>query len=327
MFEEEEKNEKITENNPDKSTIIQINDDVEKNERNNNDNIIDENNYEEKNITNNNAIINKSHHSKKISLDNINRISNSIFTISIPTNRGKQIGTCFFMCINDKKYLITSSHIIPCKTIKPIQLINNNGKKFYISYDFDKRVIKYFPKPFDILAIDILEKDKLNNITYLEYVYDDMNNYINKEICVLHHPEGKKLHLSCGTINKIDETIYEFEHNLDTDYGSSGSPVILIENCKVIGIHKKRIKESDNKKGTFIFKLIEKINGKPNISPNFMNLNKLNYVNEINDNSNNQSIGNNLLILKYSSNIEDPIMLFSLHFFKRFFNRHKNKLN
>ena len=160
------------------------------------------------------------------------------------------------MSIMEKKYLITNSHIIPAQCFKEkkiINLINNDGKTFSIKLNHKERIIKYIEKPFDITAVEILEKDKINDITYLDYEYDDMNKYIKKEVFTLQHPEGKGLHCSGGTIINIDENICEFEHTLDTDYGSSGSPIILIENNKVIGIHKKRIKESDNKIGTFTF--------------------------------------------------------------------------
>ena len=105
---------------------------------------------------------------------------------------------------------------------------------------------------------------------------------------------------------------------MDTNDGSSGSPVILIENCKVIGIHKKKIEESDNKKGTFISKLIEKSNE----SPKIINLKIINDVNEINENSPKDCEEKNILILKYNLDIEDPIMLFS----KNFFYKNKDKL-
>ena len=211
------------------------------------------------------------------------------------------------------------------KAKKIVELINNNGDKFTIKLDKKERIIICISKPYDITAVEILEKDKINNIKYLDYIYDDdMNKYINKEVFILQHPEGKELHLSSGIIKNIDKKIYEFEHTLDTEYGSSGSPVLLNENCKVIGIHKKRIRESDDKKGTFIFILIEKIIEKYNQSPYLFNSNEINDVNEITDNNNNDNelAENNLLILKYNLYIEDPVMLFS----KRFFYRNKDKI-
>ena len=71
----------------------------------------------------------------------------------------------------------------------------------------------------------------------------------------MQHPQGKSTHAASGKILKITNTI-EFNHNADTDYASSGSPVILFSNNKVIGIHKKRGSGNYNE-GTFIGELIE----------------------------------------------------------------------
>jgi V8-like Glu-specific endopeptidase len=81
------------------------------------------------------------------------------------------------------------------------------------------------------------------------------NQYVGKDIYILQHPQGKSTHVASGKILKITNTI-EFNHNADTDYGSSGSPVILFSNNKVIGIHKKRGSGNYNE-GTFIGELIE----------------------------------------------------------------------
>ena len=43
-------------------------------------------------------------------------------------------------------------------------------------------------------------------------------------------------HIPSGLINVIKN--FEFEHSLDTREGSSGSPVCLVDNQLVIGIHK-----------------------------------------------------------------------------------------
>ena len=89
MFEEGEKYEKKDENKFGNSSIIQIKNDTEKKEQNISNN---KNNkiLKKKDISNcNDHKIDKSHHSKKISLNEINRISNSIGKISIPTSEGK----------------------------------------------------------------------------------------------------------------------------------------------------------------------------------------------------------------------------------------------
>ncbi len=228
------------------------------------------------------------------------------------------------MCIKDKKYLITDRDVIPKKLIrakKEIEIIDNFGEKFCIELERKQRIIKYIQQPFDFLVIEILEEDKINNLQFLDYDYDDyMDIYINKGIYILHCPEDEEIHISSGIIMNIDKKKYEFEYNLDTNYDSSGFSIFLNENEKVIGIlYKKKIKKVKIKKGIFIFRLMDVI-CKSYISQCLMDLNKINNENEINDNNKEEFEENNILILKYNVN-EDPIVLFSEHFFKNTFNR------
>ena len=55
-------------------------------------------------------------------------------------------------------------------------------------------------------------------------------------------------------MNIIDD--YEFKHNIPTDSGSSGCPIILLNNninlCQVIGIHKEADLRKNVNCGTFI---------------------------------------------------------------------------
>ena len=56
-----------------------------------------------------------------------------------------------------------------------------------------------------------------------------------KFIYILNHPKGEKCHISYGSISRmLDDQIY---HTCNTDYGSSGSPILSLNSCKVIGIH------------------------------------------------------------------------------------------
>ena len=114
MFEEEEKYEINYESNYDNSKIIQSCSDKEKKQQNSNEDIINENNEETYNNNENPDIetISKSHHSKKVSLDIINRISNSICKLSISSEGKTIMGTCFFMYIMNKKFLITNNHVL-----------------------------------------------------------------------------------------------------------------------------------------------------------------------------------------------------------------------
>ena len=70
-------------------------------------------------------------------INDIIRVSNSIGSISMLTDKVRNEGSCFFMRIMNKKYLITNGHIIP-KKIKEKEIIeftNNIGEKYYITLD------------------------------------------------------------------------------------------------------------------------------------------------------------------------------------------------
>ena len=132
---------------------------------------------------------NEVHHAKKVSVDDMNKISESICKIEIP---GISIATCFFIIVMDKnknehKFLITNYHVLSLEFInqkKTINVINNNGKKYSINLNKKERLIITLNKPWDITSVEILEKDKINEIKYLECDSNCMDNQ-NKEIFIL----------------------------------------------------------------------------------------------------------------------------------------------
>ena len=79
---------------------------------------------------------------------------------------------------------------------------------------------------------------------------DFFNELKNKEITILQYPLGQKLSFSNGIITEIN--IYEFTHKASTQEGSSGSPIFLKDNLKVIGIHKQGNKFVFENYGDFI---------------------------------------------------------------------------
>ena len=74
---------------------------------------------------------------------------------------------------------------------------------------------------------------------------DEFDELINKDVVILQYPGGKP-GVSSGKIKKIDN--YEFTHLACTEVGSSGSPIFLENNTKVIGIHKSGKKEIEKDK-------------------------------------------------------------------------------
>ena len=61
------------------------------------------------------------------------------------------------------------------------------------------------------------------------------NIYMNNSIYILNYPEGKDLVLSIGQPPIIFEN--KIHHKCQTNEGSSGSPILLSNNQKVIGVN------------------------------------------------------------------------------------------
>ena len=181
-------------------------------------------------------------------------------------NLDNEQGTGFFCKIpfpnevNMLPVLITNNHVIND------QLLNKKDAKIsiYIEDQNSRKIdlnnrMKYTNEEFDITIIEIKDKDDINN--FLELDDDLIDNIINNEdkndkykketIYIIQYPEGK-LSVSYGILNNIyEDKKYNFTHKCSTKFGSSGSPILNINNNKVIGVHKEGIINSYNK-GTFL---------------------------------------------------------------------------
>ena len=63
-----------------------------------------------------------------------------------------------------------------------------------------------------------------------------------------------------NNVKGIEKNGFEFRHDAATDEGSSGSPILLKNNLKVIGIHRGGVEEEKVNYGTFLFDIIQKLN-------------------------------------------------------------------
>jgi len=205
--------------------------------------------------------------------DDTDKIRMSICKIKSNNESKQGFGTGFFINYKSYKYLLTNYHVISEKSKKvDIEIWD----KSWINLNLNNRYIIYLPKPKDITIIRI----KIGEIDKIKYLTFDLNfshgytDYKYEEALAIGYPKGEKLASGNGTIGEIIND-YEFFHNIPTDHGSSGSPIILCNNLKVIGIHK----ESDNKKklnvGTFIGEAIKEID-KNKLNTLFIKDSKLN---------------------------------------------------
>ena len=182
---------------------------------------------------------------------------NSIVKIEINEKKG----TGFFMKAyvkgNKMDLFLTCNHVMTIKDIVENDAFsisygkfNKEKKKIYLN---NKRFMRTFESPIDITVIEIIKND---NIPEDKFLFPDLNykygylSYKNKKFYLAGYPNSSERAISSGTIKKISD--YEFTHSLDARNGSSGSPICLIENNRIIGIHKGGDKKKPINYGTFI---------------------------------------------------------------------------
>lgn len=118
-------------------------------------------------------------------------------------------------------------------------------------------------KFYEDLDITIIEMDNSNNIindiNFLDYdsnYSSGYNQYLNRDVFILQYSKNG-VEIANGKINEILQENNSFKYNLETE---PGSPIILINNLKVIGIHTKSEDDLPINYGSFIGQIIEKIN-------------------------------------------------------------------
>ena len=231
----------------------------------------------------------------------LNQMKNCVCKIKIK----KLNATGFFCKIPDinMNYLMTNYHVINEDFInenKEINVLLNDNKEA-LKIDLTIKREKYFNKEYDISLIEIKDKDKIKD--YLELDDDILKDnekiyYEEKSIYILHYLLGKNICVSYGILNRLNN--YDIIHSCSTDNGSSGSPILNLENNKVIGIHKQGSTYFDYNKGTLLKYPLNDIIKK--YSKNYPNKNN----NIINENTNNNIINedkNNIIINENTNNI------------------------
>ena len=140
--------------------------------------------------------------------------------------------------------LVTNLHVLNKNDIEKNKIIevtlNDDSKKKTIK--IEKSRIIFCDENLDVTFIQIKpEKDNIKH--FLEISEDIIKNdknileskYRKKSIYIIHYPKGKNIKVSYGLINKVLDN--NITHYCITDNGSSGSPVLSLDNFKIIGIH------------------------------------------------------------------------------------------
>ena len=180
-------------------------------------------------------------------------------------------GTGFFCSIpfpdkyNLLPVLITNNHLVDKNDIiegNTIDLTLNNDKiPFKIKIDNSRKV--YTNKKYDITFIEIKTSDGFDLNSFLDIDERILKNHSNKifkklSAYLIFYPSGKEVEYSTGLIKRISED-NNIEHTCSIKPGSSGSPILNLNNNKVIGVHKGAATNNKNwNLGTFIKEPINK---------------------------------------------------------------------
>ena len=189
---------------------------------------------------------------------------NAICKIKILNN---SYGTGFFCKIPYKddehilKVLITNNHVINenyLRTKRNIELIVNNRN---LILPLSRLRKMWTNRDIDYTIIEILSSDNINNFLVIDekinQKYFKNIEYKNASIILPTFMQNGEIETDKGNIIEIVQ--FNFYHNCNTEKGSSGGPIILIDNYSVIGMHKGCHKDNKKNIGIFIKNLINDI--------------------------------------------------------------------
>jgi len=154
--------------------------------------------------------------------------------------KGKKLNvmiTCYH-CLS-KDYLMQNNQILLKLDHDICRIDINDDRKIYSNKEYDISIIEINPskdKIYDFLEID-------ENIFEIKEYY-----YYYKDIYILQYCKintGFKKYVSYGKMRNFDEEKNMWIYLCSTGNGASGSPILNIENNKLLGIHKEGSTKSD----------------------------------------------------------------------------------
>ena len=259
----------------------------------------------------------------------LTKIQKCICKITIESKYGVRSATGFFMKVNNSsRYLVSCYHAIgdAIKNNKEIELKIRNEDR--ITLACNGRFTKAFKDPLDIAVVEIKDSDSISNtIDFLDYDMNYMKGYsIYQNVDVFMVFFGSdKIRFSVGKIKEIKEN--EFGHDISSEGGSSGCPIILTSNNQVIGIHIGCDVSKKLNIGNFIGQIIKAINIPNQINSNVQNKDK----NKIFINNNNYNINNNkintIINNKIKFNIDNNVVNYNQNHNSVNYNNNNNNNN
>ena len=153
--------------------------------------------------------------------------------------RKTKYGSGFFCEVPEKnmKLLITNNHILNEVYLeegnKISYMISENENEFFYEIDLEKDRYKLTNNALDLTIIEILNEDNIKN--FLKINYDPYA--VNDEIFTYQYAGGVKLGFSFGKFLQKENNLLIYD--IPTKRDSSGAPLLLVKNSKVIGVHYK----------------------------------------------------------------------------------------
>ena len=182
----------------------------------------------------------------------------------VEINREQKIkaGTGFFCVIQEKKIkvLITNNHIIDEKFLENEKKLSYEVEEKEKEINLELSRYKMTNKELDFTIIEKIKEDNVNNFLEIDK-YINTYDYINEQIFTAQYPAGDELNYSHGKI--IDKKNGYFVYSVGTKGGASGSPIILFNKLKVIGLHIGYLPDNKSEKikiGIPLNLIIQKIN-------------------------------------------------------------------
>ena len=169
--------------------------------------------------------------------------------------------------------LITNNHVLNEEFFEDEDIIELELDYETYKINLNKKRKIWTDKDIDYTIIEILEEDKFNAFL----MTDDLINkedYTNKEyksesIVLPAIMENQEVEFGgVGTILSASKKTSYFLHSCNTDEGSSGGPILLVDNFNVVGIHKGYDRTNEKNVGIFLYNILNDIKNKNSLKFN-----------------------------------------------------------
>ena len=182
-------------------------------------------------------------------------------------------GTGFFCKIpypnkqDSLNVLITNNHVLNEEFFEDEDIIELELDNETYKINLNKTRKIWTDKGIDYTIIEILKEDKFEAFLMTDDLIkkEDYTNkkYKNESIILPAIMENQEVELGgIGAILSAPKNGSYFLHSCNTDKGSSGGPILLVDNFNVVGIHKGYDKENDKNIGIFLYNILNDIKNK-----------------------------------------------------------------